>query len=46
MVEDGRIIDLYWARDQEAIVKSQEKYGRYLDKIAWNILADRQDCEE
>lgn len=45
-MEDGKIIDLYWARDPEAIVKSEEKYGRYLGKIAWNILSDRQDCEE
>lgn len=45
-MEDERIIDLYWARDQEAILKSEEKYGRYLGRIAWNILMDRQDCEE
>lgn len=45
-MEDERIIDLYWARDQIAIRKTEEKYGNYLGGIAWRILADRQDCEE
>lgn len=45
-MEDGRIIDLYWGRGQEAIVQTERKYGRYCGKIAQNILFDRQDVEE
>lgn len=45
-MEDERIIDLYWARDQLAIMKTEEKYGTYLRGIARNILWDREDCEE
>lgn len=45
-MEDSKIIDLYWDRDQNAIVRSQEKYGRYCSRIAGNILRSREDCEE
>ena len=45
-MEDREIIDLYWARDQRAIMKTDEKYGNYCRSIAWHILADREDCEE
>lgn len=45
-MEDEKIIDLYWARDQKAITATEEKYGRYLRGIAWNILKDKEDCEE
>lgn len=45
-MDDSRIIDLYWCRDQEAIVQTEQKYGRYCRHIADNILSDRQDTEE
>ena len=45
-MEDQEIVDLYWGRDQRAIVRSEEKYGTYLRGIAWHILANREDCEE
>lgn len=45
-MEDERIIDLYWAREEKAIRHTEQKYGAYCRKIAWNILADREDCEE
>ena len=45
-MEDSKIIDLYWARAEEAINESQNKYGPYCGRIAFNILADRQDSEE
>ena len=28
-MEDHKIIDLYWARSQQAIVESDQKYGPY-----------------
>lgn len=45
-MEDNAIIDLYWARDQKAIVRTEEKYGKYCYKIAWNVLREHRDCEE
>lgn len=46
MVPDERIVDLYWQRDESAIQATEEKYGRYLMKIARNILADLEDSRE
>lgn len=45
-MDDKRIIDLYWARDEEAIRETSLKYGRLCTYIAKNILASREDCEE
>ena len=46
MMEDSKIIELYWLRDESAIHATSQKYGAYLFKIAYNILADSQDSEE
>ena len=45
-MEDAAIVALYWERKESAIKETSDKYGRYLMKIAWNILADREDAEE
>lgn len=45
-MEDKRIIDLYWARDEEAIRETSRKYGGLCIYIAKNILASQEDCEE
>lgn len=45
-MEDCKIVDLYWARDEDAIVQTQIKYERYLTKIAFNILSDHEDSAE
>ena len=45
-MEDEKIVDLYWDRNEYAIVCTQQKYGAYLLKIAQNILSDIQDSEE
>ena len=45
-IEDAVIVDLYFARSEEAIVKTQQKFGSYLLKIAMNILTSRPDSEE
>ena len=45
-MEDASIVALYWERNESAIKATSDKYGRYLTKIAWNILADREDAEE
>lgn len=43
---DEKIVALYWDRDEAAIAKTQEKYGHYLTKIAYNILQDMEDSAE
>ena len=43
---DERIVQLYWDRDESAIKQTQDKYGAYLSKIAYNILSDFEDSKE
>ena len=37
-MEDKQIIDLFWARAENAISETAEKYGRYCYSIAYHIL--------
>lgn len=43
---DERIVQLYWDRDESAVAETQSKYGRYLTKIAYNILTDMEESLE
>lgn len=45
-LEDSKIIELYFARDEEAISATSAKYGSYCTKIAMNILFDLFESEE
>ena len=45
-MEDSAIIDLYWARSQQAISESERKYGPYCHTIARRILDREEDAEE
>lgn len=45
-MKDEMIVDMYWKREEAAIRETEQKYGRYLGKIAWNILADEEDSRE
>jgi len=45
-MEDARIVQLYWNRDQAAISQTAAKYGGYCTSIARNILGNAQDAEE
>lgn len=45
-MEDSKIIDLYWARSQQAIAESEHKYGAYCRTVARNILPRVEDAEE
>ena len=40
-MEDGKIVELYWQRSQDAIAATQCKYGRLCHRIARNILQQR-----
>ena len=45
-MEDGKILDLFWERDQQALLETQQKYGAYLTKVAMNVLGDPEDSRE
>lgn len=45
-MEDFRIIDLYWQRDETAIVETDRKYGVFCYSVSKNILSRREDAEE
>ncbi len=45
-MEDERIIELFFARDENAIAELTRKYGSSLRSISMNILHSAQDAEE
>ena len=45
-MEDEKIIELFFARSEQAIKELDMKYGRVCHKLSYNILNDRQDAEE
>ena len=45
-MEDCRIIELYWQRNETAIEETHTKYGHYLSTISMNIVKNLEDMEE
>ena len=45
-MEDAKIIDLFWARSEDAIAQTDVVYGRKLNTLANNILRNQEDAEE
>jgi len=45
-MDDNKIIELYFARSEEAVRQTQLKYENYCFLIARNILSSREDAEE
>ena len=45
-MEDEKIIDLYWARCEDAVKETSQKYGKYCYGISYNILHSREDAQE
>lgn len=45
-MQDHEIIDLYFARDERAILNTEQKYGSYCKTVAMNILHDDSDSDE
>ena len=45
-MDDRQIIDLYFARDEQAIAETEQKYGGFCWRIAMNVLGVREDAEE
>ena len=45
-MDDQKIIDLYFDRNEQAITETDVKYGKLCHNIAYNILSNREDSEE
>lgn len=45
-MEDEKIVTLYWERNENAILETEAKYGKYCYTVAYNILHSREDSEE
>lgn len=45
-LDDDKIIELFWERNEKAIMETDYKYKKYLSAIAYNIVHDALDCEE
>ena len=45
-MDEKEIIELYFARDEQAIRETEAKYGRLLYGIAYHLLNNREDSEE
>ena len=45
-MEDGKILDLYFDRDEQALAETQAKYGSYCFTVANGILGCAEDAEE
>ncbi len=45
-MEDEEIIDLYWNRQERAILETDKKYGKYCNTISFNILQNKEESKE
>lgn len=45
-MDDAKIVELYWKRDEQAILATSKKYEAYCLSIARNILGDEEDAKE
>ena len=45
-MEDKLIVDLYWARNEEAITQTSVKYGNMMHGVSKSIVGSREDAEE
>lgn len=45
-MDDQKIIELFWARNEDAIAETDAAYGRKLRALANRILSSREDAEE
>ncbi len=45
-MEDRKIVDLYWERDEDAIQYTSEKYGKRLRSVSYGVVKDIHTAEE
>lgn len=46
MIDDERIIEMFFARDQQVIRELDIKYGKICHNLSYNIVNSKQDAEE
>ncbi len=46
LLDDSKIIELFFERSEQAIIELSKKYGSVCMKVAGNILNNRLDAEE
>ena len=46
VMQDNEIVELYWQREQSAILHTSVKYGRSLENTSYAILSSREDAQE
>lgn len=45
-MDDVKIVELYWLRDETAIDETRSKYGNYCNYVAYRILHSKEDADE
>lgn len=45
-MDDRKIVELYWERNEQAIAETEIKYGSLCRRMAYNVLNNVQDAEE
>jgi len=45
-MEDSEIVEMYWNRNENAINETDKKYGKYIFKVAYQILSNLEDGKE
>ena len=45
-MDDEKIIELYFERNEEALTQTKIKYGKYCHSVAYHILNNDEDAEE
>lgn len=45
-MNDQDIIELFWARSEDAILEAAAKFSTYCQAIAWNLLGNAEDVKE
>ncbi len=45
-MEDVKIIELYFSRDESAVLETSVKYGSYCHTVSYNVLRVEEDAEE
>ena len=46
MIEDEKIIEMFFERSEQGIRELDIKYGKVCHKLSYNIVNNRQDAEE
>ena len=45
-MDDAKIVEMYWNRNEEAIAETKRKYDKYCFAISHSVLRNQEDCEE